>query len=167
MNGLRLARLSDLNEIMDVVKDAQDFLKLQNSGQWQDGTPSIATIVEDSMKGRFYVWVEEGIIVGIIAILDYDKDYDHLKSGQWRFPAPYLVIHRFAVRSDYHAQGIATNILKVVEDIAQERSIRTIRIDTHEKNIPMINLLVKNGFEMCGEVMIEGIKPRIAFDKRL
>jgi len=33
MNGLRLAQLSDLVEIMDIVKDAQEFLKTQNSGQ--------------------------------------------------------------------------------------------------------------------------------------
>jgi RimJ/RimL family protein N-acetyltransferase len=118
MNGLRLARLSDLAQIMDVVKDAREFLKAQNS-------------------------------------------------GQWRFPALYLVIHRFAVRSDYHAQGIATKILQAVELIAGERNIHTIRVDTHELNIPMIGLLEKNGFAKCGEVLIEGIKPRITFDKKI
>lgn len=114
MNGLRPARLADLKEIMDVVKDAQNFLKKQNSGQWQDGTPSIATIVEDSLNNRFYVWEEEGVIVAIIALLDHDKDYDQLKSGKWRFSPPYLVIHRFVIRSDYHLRGIATSILKAV-----------------------------------------------------
>ncbi|MFA5421324.1 MAG: GNAT family N-acetyltransferase [Bacilli bacterium] len=167
MNGLRLAHLSDLTDIMDVVNDAQKFLKKQNSGQWQDGAPTIATIAEDSINDRFYVWEEEGVIVGIIALLNHDEDYDHLTSGQWRFPTPYLVIHRFAVKSDHHSQGIATSILRAVEGIAKGKSIQTIRVDTHEKNIPMINLLVKNGFEKCGEVMIEGTKPRIAFDKSI
>lgn len=167
MNGFRLARLSDLAQIMDVVKDAREFLKAQNSGQWQDGTPLIATIAEDSMNNRFFVWEEEGAIIGIIALLDHDSDYENLKSGQWRFPAPYLVIHRFAVRSDYHAQGIATKILQAVELIAGERNIHTIRVDTHELNIPMIGLLEKNGFAKCGEVLIEGIKPRITFDKKI
>ena len=167
MNGLRLARLSDLAQIMDVVKDAREFLKAQNSGQWQDGTPSIATIAEDSMNNRFFVWEEEGVIIGIIALLDYDQDYESLKSGQWRFSPPYLAIHRFAVRSDYHAQGIATKILQAVELIAGERNIHTIRVDTHELNIPMIGLLEKNGFTKCGEVLIEGIKPRITFDKKI
>ncbi|MDY0345574.1 MAG: hypothetical protein RBR44_03360 [Bacilli bacterium] len=82
MNGLRLAQLSDLVEIMDIVKDAQEFLKTQNSGQWQDGTPTIATVAEDSMNNRFFVWEEEGVIIGIIALLDYDQDYESLKSGQ-------------------------------------------------------------------------------------
>lgn len=167
MNGLRLAKLSDLADIMDVVIDAQEFLKAQNSGQWQDGTPTIATIAEDSMHNRFYVWEEEGDIIGIIALLDHDQDYDSLKSGQWRFPPPYLAIHRFAVRSDHHAQGIATRMLEIVEQIARERKIMTIRVDTHELNLPMINVLTKNGFSRCGEVLIEKTKPRIAFDKRI
>jgi len=167
MNGLRLAQLSDLAEIMDVVKDAQEFLKAHNSGQWQDGTPTIATIAEDSMNNRFYVWEEEDAIIGIIALLDHDQDYESLKSGQWRFPPPYLVIHRFAVRSDHHAQGIATKMLQTVEQIARERKIMTIRADTHELNRPMINVLIKNGFSRCGEVLIEGTKPRIAFDKSI
>ncbi|MFA7020551.1 MAG: GNAT family N-acetyltransferase [Bacilli bacterium] len=167
MNSLRLARLSDISQIMDVVQDAQDFMKNQNSGQWQDGTPSIATIAEDSMHDRFYVWEEEGNVIGIIALLDYDKDYDKLVSGQWRFPAPYLAIHRFAVKSKYHSQGIATKMLQAVERIAKERNVKTIRVDTHKNNFPMINLLIKNGFAECGEALIEGIKPRITFDKSL
>ena len=167
MNGLRLAQLSDLVEIMDIVKDAQEFLKTQNSCQWQDGTPTIATVAEDSMNNRFFVWEEEGVIIGIIALLDYDQDYESLKSGQWHFSPPYLAIHRFAVRSDYHAQGIATKMLQAVELIARKRSIKTIRVDTHALNVPMINVLTKNGFLKCGEVLIEGIKPRIAFDKKI
>jgi len=167
MNGLRLAVIQDLPSIMDVVKDAQEFLKPQNSGQWQDGTPSIATIAEDSINNRFYVWEEDEIIVGIIALLDFDKDYDHLVSGHWRFPAPYLVIHRFAVLSQFHSRGIASKILQAVEDIAKERNIKTIRIDTHERNAPMIALLIKKGFAQCGEVLIEGTKPRITFDKEI
>ena len=167
MNGLRLAKIQDLPEIMDVVIDAQEFLKSQDSGQWQDGTPSIATIAEDSTNGRFYVWEEDEKIVGIIALLDHDADYDNLVSGKWRFSGPYIVIHRFAVRSEYHSPGIAIKMLKAVEEIAKERNIETIRIDTHEKNTPMISLLLKNGFQECGKVLIEKTKSRITFDKSI
>lgn len=167
MNGLRLAVFQDLPAIMDIVEDAQAFLKTQDSGQWQDGTPNISTIAEDSLHNRFFVWEEEGTIIGITALLDYDKDYDHLTSGHWRFSGSYLVIHRFAVLSQYHSQGIASKMLKAVEEIAKERKAKSIRVDTHKKNAPMIALLTKNGFVECGEVMIDSTKPRITFDKEI
>ena len=110
---------------------------------------------------------KKAILSASSLFLDHDQDYDSLKSGQWRFPPPYLAIHRFAVRSDHHAQGIATRILETVDQIARERKIMTIRVDTHELNLPMISVLTKNGFSRCGEVLIEKTKPRIAFDKRI
>ena len=40
-----------------------------------------------------------------------------------------------------------------------------LRIDTHEKNIPMQRCLAKNGFARCGIIYLEDGDPRIAYQK--
>ncbi len=40
-----------------------------------------------------------------------------------------------------------------------------IRIDTHKNNIPMQNLLRKNGYTRCGIIYLENGDERIAYQK--
>ncbi|WP_455539180.1 hypothetical protein [Terrisporobacter sp.] len=46
-----------------------------------------------------------------------------------------------------------------------EKKVHSIKIDTHEKNISMQNLLKKNNFEYCGIVYLEDGGKRVAFEK--
>lgn len=159
------ATLSDLPSIMKVIEDAQAVLKLQHSGQWQDGSPSIVTIRNDIENNNFYVAKKEHSVVGVFALLSYEPAYDNLLSGVWRFQAPYLVIHRFAVSSSFARQGIATKMLNYCEEIAKQNHIHVLRVDTHDKNIPMKNLLIKHGYQFAGTTLIDGTKLRSAYEK--
>lgn len=162
---IELAKPNDLEQIMKVIDDARQLLKTQNSGQWQDGTPSENTIRQDILNKAFYV-LKEGIkILAVMAVLDYEKDYDQLQSGSWQVAGSYFVIHRFAVTSSARQKGIASKMLQFVEYLAHEKQQAAVRIDTHEKNIPMINLLKKNGYRAVGVAILEGNKVRIAFEK--
>jgi predicted GNAT family N-acyltransferase len=40
-----------------------------------------------------------------------------------------------------------------------------VRIDTHENNYVMQNMLKKNGFVHCGTIYLEDGQPRMAFQK--
>ena len=46
-----------------------------------------------------------------------------------------------------------------------EKGVPSIKVDTHENNIPMQSLLKKNGFEYCGVVYLEDGGKRVAFEK--
>jgi GNAT superfamily N-acetyltransferase len=162
-----LAHIEDLKAIMDIIHDAQLFMRSQNSGQWQDGSPSEATLRSDIEKRQLYIVNDGEIIHGVTAILGHDADYDHLIEGSWKNDQPYLVIHRFAVSSKYRHGGIGTYMLSRVEDLARKRHISDLRVDTHEKNLPMIALLEKNGYEKRGIAMLGGTKERIVFEKVL
>ena len=43
--------------------------------------------------------------------------------------------------------------------------ISHLRIDTHEDNIVMQHLIIKNGFRKCGIIHIADGSPRIAYEK--
>ena len=46
-----------------------------------------------------------------------------------------------------------------------EARCSNLRIDTHEKNIPMQRCLAKHGFTRCGIIYLEDGDPRIAYQK--
>ncbi len=173
MNGmekqLTLTRASfiDIDAIMSIIDEARQFMKSQLSGQWQDGTPRRSTILDDIAQQRFFVARLKDRIVGCFALLDDEPGYQHLLRGQWRQDGPYLVIHRFATHRDCFGQGIASYMLAQIEVMAKHRQINIIRVDTHVRNIPMLNLLVKHGYIRCGSTLIEKNKLRDVFEKLL
>jgi GNAT superfamily N-acetyltransferase len=167
MRYLVKAQQNDIEEIMGVIRDAQAMMAMQGSGQWQDGTPARATILHDIKDGHFYVAKDDEIIIGVMAFLDYDPEYQNLLTGAWHYGPRYKVIHRFAIKGSHRQQGVGSFLLKEAETIAKAQGVDTIRIDTHEKNIPMTKLLEKNGYQAVGTVILEKIKLRTAFEKLL
>lgn len=160
-----LAKFIDLPAIMTIIHEAQAFMKSQNSGQWQDGSPSENTFRQDIDNQRLYVVKDGKDILGVCAIMNYDPDYAHLTSGSWMIKEPYLVIHRFAVSEKARGSGIAKYMLLEAEKLARRQGIVSIKADTHEKNLPMISLLQATGFQKRGEVLLQQTKQRIVFEK--
>ena len=58
-------------------------------------------------------------------------------------------------------------ILDKAEEMCKNIEINSIRIDTHEDNLPMQNLLKKNNYEYCGIIYLEDRSKRLAFEKVL
>jgi len=164
---LMLAKLFDLEEILVIIEDARKFMSAQGSGQWQDGTPNKVTITNDIKNNNFYVCKMQNEIVGVLALLEYEEGYDKLLTGRWQHLGPYFVIHRFATKRSQFSKGVATFMLKEVEQIARKNNTYIIKVDTHEKNTPMCNLLLKNGYQVAGTTLIEQTKLRVVFEKYL
>jgi len=158
---------ADLVGILLIIEEARQFMKSQHSGQWQDGTPTKETIINDIAHRRFFVAKMGEEVVGCLALLNHEEGYDRLLTGQWVGHGPYKVIHRFATRRDYFGQGIAGYMLKQAEHIALSEHVKLLRVDTHQLNIPMTRLLLKHGYVMTGTTLIEKTKLRTTFEKLL
>jgi GNAT superfamily N-acetyltransferase len=163
----RLATPADLEAILEIIAEARAFLAAQNSGQWQDGHPRPEAIAQDIENHRYYVIEANGIIIGGLALLDHEPDYEDLLEGHWLQSGSYLVIHRMATRNDYRGQGYGRFALENVETLGRLRQVASIRVDTHEKNRPMIALLEKTGYQRIGVVLLTNFKRRVAFEKIL
>ena len=89
---------------------------------------------------------------------DIDPTY-RLIDWAWIADGPYGVVHRIA--SSGEVKGAGAFCL----DWAFEQC-RHLRVDTHEDNIVMRNLLTKLGFEYCGIIyVLKDNSPRMAFEK--
>ena len=80
----RKAIESDTDDIMDIIKQAQNYLKKQGVDQWQNNYPNYDTIKNDIRNGNGYVLLNDNAIVGTVAaILGEEKTYKNIYDGKW------------------------------------------------------------------------------------
>lgn len=153
------ATLFQLPQIMAVYAHARQFMAQNgNPDQWGTAYPSETMIRQDIQNGKCYVNLEDDRICAVFYFaVEADPTYGYIE-GAWLNDAPYGVIHRIAVGES--GKGVAAECFVFASEHCEN-----IRIDTHEKNIPMQRCLAKNGFTRCGIIYLENGDPRIAYQK--
>lgn len=164
----RKAVESDVNSIMNIIKQAQVYLKEQGVNQWQDNYPSVEIIRNDIVNKNGFVLLKDDDIVGTVAVsFDGEKTYESIYDGEWISNHEYAVIHRIAIETNYKGLGLSSIIIKDIEKICLKKGVHSIKVDTHEDNLSMQKLLQKNGFLYCGIIYLEDKSKRVAFEKIL
>lgn len=159
---IRKSTMDDLKEIIKLYEKAREFMKANgNPNQWSSNYPEVTIIKGDIKKGISYVCTHENEIVGTFMYAQGpDKTYQTIYDGKWLNDEPYEVIHR--ITSSGKIKGIATFCLTWCSNQS-----KNVRIDTHKDNLPMQNLLNKNGFVRCGIIYLENGEERIAYQKKI
>lgn len=153
------ATLSQLPRIMAIYEKARTFMaQTGNPDQWGTVYPPEEMIRQDILNEKCYVNLEGDTIRAVFYFaIEADPTYDYIE-GAWLNDAPYGVLHRIAVGES--GKGVAAECFR----FAYERC-NNLRIDTHEKNIPMQRCLAKHGFTRCGTIYWENGDPGIAYQK--
>ena len=151
-------------EIMNIYEFARRFMAKQgNPNQWgPTNWPPEELIQSDIADGKSYVCICEDRIVGTF-FFDQGKDieptYRVIEDGVWLDDSPYGVVHRLA--GDGSVKGIGKFCLEWAF-----KQCGHLRVDTHEDNRVMQNLLNKCGFVYCGIIHVEKDGyPRLAYEK--
>ena len=168
MINYRKANIEDIDQVMEAVEDAREFLKEQGNGQWQDGYPNRNDFINDINNDRLFVVSDDNdpkIIVGVCALTYKEEDYHHLYEGQWLTDLPYMVMHRVAVRKSYRHKGYGKRLFEVFIEQAKKENYHSLRIDTHEGNMVMRNIIMSFGFSFCGKAILTPNKNRMVFEK--
>ena len=156
---IRNARPSDWDDLMDIYARARRFMKQAgNPNQWGDSSPREQQIQDDIRLGHSYVYVLEGRVQAVFAMIPGEDPTYRVIQGAWLNDLPYCAVHRVASRGE--VKGVATQVLEWCMD-----RCGNIRIDTHDDNLPMQHVLEKNGFIRCGRIWSEDGSPRIAYQK--
>jgi ribosomal protein S18 acetylase RimI-like enzyme len=117
----RGAVFSDINKIMIIIKQAQEYLKQEGIDQWQNNYPNPEIIKNDIENKIGYVLVYNENIIGSVAVsFDGEKTYDYIE-GNWLSNNDYAVVHRIAISSEYKGQGFASIMLKNIESMCLKR----------------------------------------------
>lgn len=168
---LRRATTGDQSAIMAILTGAITALRQAGSPQWQNGYPNNVTIAADIKQHVAYVLEKEQTIIGYAALVaGPDPNYLYI-NGQWLTSSSnYCAIHRVALAQSVRGQGMATPFLTLLLAEAKQRGYQSVRIDTHQLNLPMQKAAVNAGFIKCGFIKIidEPTDPnRIAYEQLL
>lgn len=164
--NLRKATLSEIPAIWDILQQAIARRKEDGSEQWQDGYPNEQSIRNDLANGSAYVLVDNDKIIAYAAIIfDIEPAYNDIQ-GTWLTNGEYVVVHRVATSNEVIGKGVATHLFKLIEDLAIESKVYSIKVDTNFDNVPMLKILDKLDYTYCGEVFFRG-SARKAFEKVL
>ena len=164
----RQAKISDLDQIVEIIELSKKYLKETKVDQWQDGYPAKEDLRRDIESGNSYVLTNKDEIVATTVIsLDGESTYNSIFNGEWITNEEYIVMHSVAVHDKYKGKGIFKELIKEAESLALNKGIFSIKIDTHRDNISMQRAVVKNNFKRCGIIYLEDGSERIAFEKAL
>ncbi len=162
----RPAIASDIPAIWDILQGAIQRRKTDGSEQWQDEYPNPDVVRNDITQNAGYVLTENENTIGYFAAyVNNEPAYGQIE-GQWLTHSDFLVVHRMAVAENYLGKGLAQIMFGFVEQIAREKQIISIKVDTNFDNLAMLSILKKLGYTYCGEVHFRG-SPRKAFEKVL
>lgn len=162
---IRKTAIEDIDAQMRIYEYARKFMADHgNPNQWGPTNWPKRYVIEDDIKsGNSYVILnDDNKVIGTFYYIygdNIDKTYLNIENGKWEDDSAYGVVHRLA--GDGSIKGIGEFAL----NWAFEKSDH-LRVDTHEDNTVMQNLLEKNGFERRGIIhVIEDNYPRIAYEK--
>jgi GNAT superfamily N-acetyltransferase len=163
---LRKADISDIIPIWEILQQAIEQRRQEGSQQWQNGYPNQQTVEDDIINGYGYVIAENSVIIAYAAIIfDIEPAYNEI-NGQWLTNGDYVAVHRVATSNSVKGKGVATMLFKLLEDLAIEHKVYSIKVDTNFDNIPMLKILKKLDYTYCGEIFFNGAS-RKAFEKVL
>lgn len=157
---IRKTTMEELDQVMAIYAHARKFMAEHgNATQWGTTKPARELIEADILRGDSYVCVEQGQIAAVFYYkAEVDPTYITIYNGAWKNDRPYGVVHRIA--SAGTVKGAGSFCLNWA--FAQ---CGNLKIDTHENNIVMQNLLKKNGFEYCGIIHLLNGDERWAYQK--
>lgn len=156
---VRLTTHQDIPAVMALYENARQFMRdAGNPEQWGKTHPALALVEEDIALGQGYVCEENGRLLAAFALILGDDPTYQVIDGAWRNQRPYGTLHRLA------SSGDRPRMTDEIIRWAFER-IPNLRVDTHEKNLPMQKALLRNGFVYCGTIWVGDGSPRMAYQK--
>lgn len=157
---IRLAKQEDIPRLLEIYGAARDFMRRSgNPTQWGGNYPSREVLLEDVRTNRLYVLEgPEGLCACFMLAAGPDPTYGQISGGAWACDLPYGVIHR--VGSDGSQKGVLSRCVAFAGE-----KFRYLRIDTHEKNLPMRRALSREGFLFRGIIRTHDGTPRLAYDR--
>ena len=164
---IRLATKDDLPSLIALVRRVVPLMRATGNLQWDETYPNEAVFQRDIDLDQLWVSEVDGNIAGVAAVT-IDQEPDYTQVG-WDIEEPAIVVHRLAVDPAFRGQGAAGALMQKAEEVAVERGITVLRVDTNTQNEATQRLFPKLGYVLAGEISL-AFRPGLRFlcyEKRL
>ncbi|MEZ0608382.1 GNAT family N-acetyltransferase [Fibrella sp. WM1] len=164
---IRQATTADLPALMALLQRVVPLMQAAGNFQWDDTYPNETVFRNDIAKKQLWVAELDGQLVGVSAITT-DQDAEYAQVG-WDITEPAIVTHRLAVDPASQGRGVGKALLKQADEVARQRGIAILRIDTNTQNQVTQRLFPALGYVYAGEIGLN-FRPGLRFfcyEKRL
>jgi ribosomal protein S18 acetylase RimI-like enzyme len=164
---IRLATENDLPALMELLRRVVPLMRAAGNLQWDQNYPNEAVFQRDIDLGQLWV-AEVGTDIAAVAAVTMDQEPDYAQVG-WDIEEPAVVVHRLAVDTAFRGFGAAGALMRKAEEVAAERDINVLRVDTNTQNEATQRLFPKLGYQLAGEISL-AFRPGLRFlcyEKRL
>ena len=164
---IRLATETDLAILMALMRRVVPLMLATGNLQWDENYPNESVFRRDIMLTQLWIAEVEGSIAGVAAITA-EPEPEYIQAGL-NIDEPAIVVHRLAVDPAFRGIGVAAALMQKAEQIAIERSISVLRVDTNTQNEATQRLFPKLGYRLAGEISLQ-LRPKLRFlcyEKRL
>jgi len=164
---IRLAVVNDVAALMGLVRRVVPLMLAAGNLQWDATYPNAGVFERDIELGQLWVAQIDGAIAGVAAITT-DQEPEYAQVG-WDITELAVVVHRLAVDPEFRGAGVAGALMRQAEEVARERGIAVLRVDTNTQNEATQRLFPKLGYVLAGEIGLE-FRPGLRFfcyEKRL
>lgn len=150
--GFRLAKISDLDTIVEILKDV---IKNKHEGSnWDESYPNRELLENDILKKEMFVFEDNDIINGVI-VLNREQDSNY-STIDWEENDNPLIVHRLFVSPKVRGKSIGKELLLNANNFAKNNGYKSIRLDTFINNIIAQKLYENIGFINKGIIKLEG-----------
>ncbi len=167
----RFASDQDIPRLTELVNQAIAGFRARGIDQWQKGEPNEQGLAKAIAHKDIHVLEEDGEVIAMITVVSGPELSYETIDGAWLNDKPYCAFHRVCVDESRKGHGIAGRLFAASEDYARGLGFTNVRIDTHPDNHSMQRALTKNGFTMCGHLILkdgsEAGDPRLGYQKLL
>lgn len=152
---IRKAASEDIDEIGKLYDALNDHLASHiNYPGWVKGIYPTGKDAEAGLEeNTLYVAEKDRAVAGTFILRH--KPEPAYSEADWKVPHSYdeiYVLYTLAVHPDYLGQHIGDQIMEYIIDLAEKESMKAVRLDVYEKNIPAIRLYEKHGFQYIDTV---------------
>ena len=165
--SVRLAGKTDLNGVMALFQRVIPILRASGNNQWDASYPSLSILARDLEDGQLWLAEEAGQLVGVAAI-STEQPPEYADTGL-DINESAIVVHRLAVDPAFRGAGVASALLLHAEDIARNRGIAVLRVDTSKLNEAAQRLFGRFQYRLAGEIELS-FRPGmevLCYEKRL
>ena len=140
----RKSNIEDLSKLYDMYAKIVEKVQSNNLCMWNQYYPSMC-LEDDVKEKRLYLLEENDEIMAACAVSPLNEAENKI---EWKDPlAKALYVERLGVNVDYQRRGIASLLVKNVEQFAKENEYGYVRLFVVNQNEPARKLYEKNGFQ--------------------
>jgi ribosomal protein S18 acetylase RimI-like enzyme len=164
---IRLANHEDIPALMTLMRRVVPLMIASGNLQWDESYPNEEVFGRDIDLRQLWIAEIDSAIAGIAAIT-MDQEPDYAQVG-WDIEEPAIVVHRLAVDPAFRGAGVARALMQKAEEVAADRGLTVLRVDTNTQNEATQKLFPHLGYELAGEIGLQ-FRPGLRFfcyEKRL